>query len=80
MVEPKEQAEQLRKDYSTVFKSDAGQRVLIDLKNTCFYNTSTIHESSNQMAFNEGQRAVVLHINTKLSLSAEKLKELQNER
>jgi len=80
MVDAKDKAEQLRKDYKTTFESESGQRVLNDLKKTCFYNTSTINESSNVMAFNEGQRAVVLHITTKLNLSVERLKELQNER
>lgn len=80
MPEPQEQAEQLRKDYSTVFKSEAGERVLIDLKKTCFYDSPTIHDSNNHFAFNEGSRSVVLHILNKLKLSAEKLKELQNER
>ena len=80
MPEAKEIADQLRLDYKTTFESESGRRVLDDLKNTCFYNNSTINESSNVMAWAEGQRNVVLHIHTKLNLTHEKLKELENER
>jgi hypothetical protein len=80
VAEPKEKAEQLRKDYQSVFNTEAGKRVLEDLKRTCFYYGPTIHAQPHIMAYNEGQRNVVLHIETKLKLTAEKLKELENER
>jgi hypothetical protein len=80
MAEPNEVAEQLRKDYTEVFKSEAGQRVLADLKRTCFYYTPTLDVMPHVMAYNEGQRNVILHIETKLKLSLVKIKELENER
>ena len=84
MAEPNEVAEQTRKDYQSVFSSEAGQRVLEDLKKTCFfYNTTFDPSVANQpfvSFFCEGQRATVLHIETKLKLSAQKLKELENDR
>ena len=80
MAEPKEVAEQLRKDYQSVFNSEEGQRVLEDLRKTCFYYTPTLDQMPHVMAYNEGQRNVMLHIETKLKLSAVKIKELQNER
>ena len=80
MAEQNEIANQLRKDYHTVFDSEEGQRVLEDLKQTCFYHSPTIHEIAHVMAYNEGQRNVVIHIETKLSLTAKKLKELENDR
>jgi len=80
MPDPKEVAEQVRKDYQTVFNSEAGQRVLEDLKKTCFYYSPTIDAEPHVMAFNEGQRATMLHIETKIKLSVVKIKELENER
>lgn len=80
MAEPQEVAEQLRKDYKTVFLSEAGQRILDDLKKVCYFNDTTLNEFPHIMSFNEGSRSVILHIETKLKLTAIKLKELQNER
>jgi hypothetical protein len=80
MAEVQEVAEQLRKDYQTVFNSEEGQRVLEDLKKTCFFYSSTIDSTPHVMGFNEGQRTAMLHIDTKLKLSVLKIKELQNER
>ena len=73
-------AEQLRRDYHSVFETEAGERVLEDLKKVCFYNDPTIHELPHIMAYNEGSRNVILHIGTKLKLTAEIIKELENER
>jgi hypothetical protein len=80
MAEAIEKAEQLRKDYQTVFNSEAGQRVLEDLRKTCFYYDTTLNELPHVMAHSEGLRNVVLHIETKLKLTPDKLKELQSER
>jgi hypothetical protein len=80
MTEPSVVAEQLRKDYTEVFNTEAGMRVFEDLKRTCFYYTPTLDVMPHVMAYNEGQRNVLLHIETKLKLSAVKLKELENER
>ena len=80
MAEPIEVAEQLRKDYQSVFNSEEGQRVLEDLKKTCFYYSPTLHEMPHFMAAQEGQRLVILHIETKLKLDLKKLKELENDR
>ena len=80
MVDQNEVAEQLRKDYQTVFKSEAGQRVFEDLKQTCFYYDTTLNEFPHIMAYQEGQRNTILHIETKLKLTAKRVKELQNER
>ena len=80
MAEPKEVAEQLRRDYQSVFASESGQRVLEDLKQTCFYYDSTLNEFPHIMAYSEGQRNVILHIATKLKLTNKRIKELENER
>lgn len=80
MAEPSEVAEQLRKDYQSVFNSEAGQRVLEDLKQTCFYYDTTLTEMPHVMAYQEGLRNAILHIETKLKLTAKRIKELENER
>ncbi len=80
MATPQAKAEQIRKDYQSVFNSEEGQRVLEDLKQTCFYYAPTIHEIPHIMSANEGQRLVMLHIETKLKLTAQVIKELENDR
>ena len=80
MPEQNEVVEQLRKDYQFVFKSESGQRVLEDLKQTCFYYSPTVHALPHMMSYNEGQRNVMLHIETKLKLTIKRIKELENDR
>ena len=52
----------LKQAYSEFFSTTNGKIVLADLKRIAFFNQSTINESPHIMAFNEGQRAVVVHI------------------
>jgi len=80
MAEAKEIAQQKRSDYQKVFGSEEGLRVLEDLKKTCFYYSPTIHEFPHVMSYNEGQRNVMIHIETQLKLTAVKVKELEHER
>jgi hypothetical protein len=59
---------QLQVDYQTVFKSEAGARVLDDLKKRCSFHTTThIKGDSHESAFLEGTRSVVLFINNMLN-------------
>ena len=59
---------QLQIDYKTVFQSEAGERVLADLKKRCsFYTTTHIKGDSHESAFLEGTRSVVLFINNMLN-------------
>lgn len=59
---------QLTVDYKTVFQSEAGQRVLDDLKKRCSFHTTThIKGDSHESAFLEGTRSVVLFINNMLN-------------
>ena len=55
--------EQMYKDYKIVFGSEEGQRVLQDLKNRCFFNSSTFVSDRSETILREGQRSVVLYIN-----------------
>ena len=80
MPDPKEVAEQVRKDYQTVFNSEAGQKVLEDLKKVCFYYDTTLDVLPHVMAYREGTRNAIINIETKLKLTNVKIKELENER
>ena len=48
--------------YKQAFNTDEGKKVLADLRIRCFAKKSTFDKDANVMAFNEGQRQVVLHI------------------
>tara|TARA_B100000282_G_scaffold294674_1_gene272287 strand:+ start:237 stop:467 length:231 start_codon:yes stop_codon:yes gene_type:complete len=50
-------------NYKTVFGSDEGKTVMSDLEKRCFYNATTFSkDSSNETAYYEGQRSVLLFI------------------
>jgi len=59
----------LQKAYSDTFNTKEGKIVLEDIQKICFKNSSTINEMPNIMAFNEGHRAVLLHIETRMKMN-----------
>lgn len=63
--------------YQNVFSTDIGQKVLADLRKQHFFDKPTFIEqgSSEGMAYREGQRAVILRIDSMLKVDLEKLKE-----
>jgi len=69
------QIKSLKQDYDKTFKSEEGARVLADLKKVCFGHTTTLHESPHVMAAQEGQRMVILHIESRMRLDTIKLEE-----
>ena len=73
--------EQLKKDYITVFTGEAGKRVLKHLENTCYIHRSTLPGKNNpiRLAFNEGQRSIVIHIKNMLIFRVESLIKLNRE-
>ena len=49
--------------YKTVFGSDEGQEVILDLERRCHYHSTTnIKGDSHESAYMEGQRSVLLFI------------------
>ena len=49
--------------YKQIFSSEAGEKVLEDLKKRCsFYNTTHIKGDSHESAFFEGQRSIMVFI------------------
>ena len=58
----------LVKHYKIVFGSDEGKAVVSDLEKRCHYNVSTFSkDSTNETAFMEGQRSVLLFIKAMIS-------------
>lgn len=66
----------LREDYKKVFSTEEGKRVLADLEKECFGKDSTFATDPYTSAFNAGNRAVLLHIETVLTLDIEALEKM----
>ena len=65
-------SQQLRADYRATFSSAAGVRVLEDLSKRCFAKYTTFKDFDvNTMVFNEGKRAVFLHMQTMIEKKKE---------
>ena len=57
--------QELIKDYKIIFNTDEGKRVLDDLKKrSYFYNTTHVQGDSHESAYNEGQRSLVVFMET----------------
>lgn len=52
---------QLKRDYGITFSSKEGERVIADLK-SAYYKRSSFSKDSNEMAYREGQRSVIIRI------------------
>ena len=64
--------------YQNVFESPDGKKVLEDLSRTTFMNKTTFNDNELRMAFNEGQRSVILHIHSMMKIDIERTAELLN--
>lgn len=71
-----EKIQQLKNAYIEVFGSDRGKIVLEDLGRKCFAHRPTFSGENGRMAFNEGQRSVLLHIENMQKINIERTKEL----
>ena len=59
---------ELIQNYKTVFKSDDGKMVMDDLEKRCFYNVTTFSKGdTNETAFFEGQRTILLFIKSMIN-------------
>lgn len=68
-----------RNDYKKVFESEEGKRVLKDLERVCMYRATTFDKDAAIMAFQEGLRAVYLHITTIMEMDIEELERITNQ-
>ena len=58
-----QQIDKLKDLYKQTFNTDSGSKVLADLEARCNFNTlSYVAGDANATAFEEGKRAVILHI------------------
>ena len=67
-----------RTDYKKTFETEEGKRVLKDLEKVCMYRFTTFDKDSLTMAFQEGLRAVYLHITTIMDMDIEELERISN--
>ena len=51
----------LKRDYRFTFDSKEGERVIADLK-SAYYKRSSFSKDTNEMAYREGQRSVIIRI------------------
>ena len=59
--------EGLKVNYKTIFNTDEGKEVLIDLEKRCHYHSTTnVKGDSHESAYMEGQRSVILFIKSML--------------
>lgn len=63
--------------YKNVFSTSEGKIFLEDLRNICYAKVSTAMEDSHRTYFNEGMRAVLLHIENQINYESE-VKEQEN--
>ena len=65
--------EGLKINYKTIFNTDEGKRVLVDLEKRCHYHSTTnVKGDSHESAYMEGQRSVLLFIKSMLQKENEK--------
>jgi hypothetical protein len=65
-----------RNDYKKVFETEEGKKVLKDLEKVCMYRSTTFDKDALVMAFQEGLRAVYLHITTVMDMDIEELEKI----
>lgn len=70
---------QLKIDYCQTFGSEAGERVLKDLKGRCFGDTTTFTTEPNGIYINEGQRRVLLTIESMMALDVNQIAKNEEE-
>ena len=56
----------LRQSYKTILKSNDGVKVMADLERRYFIKCTTFSNESNEMAYCEGQRTVILFLQSML--------------
>ncbi len=65
------EARQLRQIYTQTFNTEVGLKVLEDLKNRCYSNTTTFSPTKGETEYREGMRSVILTIESIMTLKLE---------
>jgi hypothetical protein len=82
MAENLDKLKVLKQSYNSAFSSEAGQKVLEDLEKWCYIKTTTFPFNTPDallLAFNEGKRAVILHIKTMMEFDIQRISEMLNQ-
>jgi len=66
----------IQEDYRKIFSTEEGKRVLAHMEGIGFFKTTTFINEGLSMAFNEGNRAFLLHIKTILDMDIETLERI----
>lgn len=69
-----QEVEALRSTYKRVLESKEGKEVYEDLKKRFFYATTTFSQDPHEIAYNEGQRTVMLFLEHMISDQSERQK------
>jgi len=64
-------ARELRQAYAQTFGTEAGGKVLEDLKNRCYFNATTFSPVEGETQYREGMRSVILTIESLMTLKLE---------
>lgn len=64
-----EKLKAIKTAYKKCFESDDGKKVLGDLTKRCFAKQSTFTGEALTMAYNEGTRSILLHINSMIDFT-----------
>ena len=62
--------------YIDVFDNDNGKKILEELGKRCFIHRPTFNKDGMTMAFNEGQRSIILHIQNMMKIDIDATKKL----
>jgi len=65
--------------YKRVFDSEDGKVLLADLERDCYLKSSLFSKDAMEMAFREGMRSIILHINSMRTLDIDDFKKLNDE-
>lgn len=62
--------------YQNVFESPDGKKVLEEISRYAFVHKTTYNDNPHRMAFNEGQRSILLHIQSMMKIDIDRTSEL----
>jgi len=65
-----------KQTYVNTFETESGKKVLEDLEKRAFIHQPSFNVNPQQMAFNEGQRSIVLHIQNMMKIDIEATEKL----
>jgi phenylacetate-coenzyme A ligase PaaK-like adenylate-forming protein len=62
--------------YCNVFEEGEGKKILEELSNLAYIKKTTLDDNPQKMAFKEGQRSMVLHIQSMMAIDIDKTQKM----